>query len=171
MHMVGPGPTLSRLVWIDPWGSWAWTLQEALLSPRCIYTSRYQVQLECNATTCFESFDEPSFIHQIRWGRTFFGQENWHQKNYPGILRPPFTSNMGLENGWTETVLDVCDAVLLTLAHRTLGRPVCISGIIQTLETFVHKSSFHWGLSLDDLNRALVWDGRNRARKRQGYPT
>ena len=172
MHMVGLGPTLSQLVWILPWGNRAWTLQEALQSPRCIYISRYQVQFECNAMTCYESLDESSsFIHQTRRGKTFFGKENWHQKINTGILRSPFTTNMGLENNGSRLYSIYATLFFYRALTRQSDALSAFSGIIQALETFVYKNGFHWGLPLDDLNWALAWDGRHLARKRQGFPT
>lgn len=38
-RLVGTMPTLSQQTWVCPWSHRAWTLQEAMLSPRCLYFS------------------------------------------------------------------------------------------------------------------------------------
>ena len=56
-RLVGLMPTLSHHIWRSHWGSRAWTFQEALLSPRCLYLSNYQLYFQCNAMQCCESLD------------------------------------------------------------------------------------------------------------------
>src|SRR5436190_1784465 len=50
-------PTLRQQVSRSKWATRAWTYQEALLSPRCIYFTQHQVYFECNAMQCCESMD------------------------------------------------------------------------------------------------------------------
>lgn len=57
-RLVGLCPTLSQLVWVMPWRQRSWTYQEAVLSPRCIYISRFPTHFECNAMGCCETLDE-----------------------------------------------------------------------------------------------------------------
>jgi hypothetical protein len=48
-RLVGLMPTLTQQIWMSPWGKRAWTLQEAILSPRCLYLSDHQLYFECSA--------------------------------------------------------------------------------------------------------------------------
>lgn len=50
-------PTLRQQIDRSTWATRAWTYQEALLSPRCIYFSQHQVYFECNIRQCCESID------------------------------------------------------------------------------------------------------------------
>lgn len=73
---VGIGPTLSSLAWDLPWANRAWTYQEAILSPKCIYISDYHVCMECNARTYCESLDESrSAVHWELTMRNSFMRE------------------------------------------------------------------------------------------------
>jgi hypothetical protein len=89
--IVGTMPTLSELIWVSNWGLRAWTLQEALLSRRCIYLSDYQMYSECNAMQCSESLDDShSPVHQqIRDEKT----NTSAQKVGGGCLRHPSKGN------------------------------------------------------------------------------
>ncbi|KAL2126194.1 hypothetical protein VTI74DRAFT_1489 [Chaetomium olivicolor] len=65
-RLVGLMPTLSQQIWRSPWGSRAWTLQEALLSPRSLYVSDHQLYFECNGMQCCESLnDTRSWAHSL----------------------------------------------------------------------------------------------------------
>lgn len=49
------GPTLESLLSSTEWNRRAWTFQEALLSPRCIFLSEFGVCFECNSMACVSS--------------------------------------------------------------------------------------------------------------------
>ena len=56
--LVNLMPTLSQQIWVCPWGKRAWTFQEGLLAPRCLYVSDHQVYFDCSSMQCCESLDE-----------------------------------------------------------------------------------------------------------------
>ena len=60
MRFATAMPTLKQQVQRSTWATRAWTLQEAMLSPRCLYFTPHQVYWECNSSQCCESFDESS---------------------------------------------------------------------------------------------------------------
>ncbi|MCJ1327002.1 hypothetical protein MMC10_003668 [Thelotrema lepadinum] len=171
-HLVGLGPTLSQLVWVLPWGNRAWTLQEALLSPRCIYVSRYQAQFECNAMTCYESLDEStSAVHQIRRATTFFEGENFMQKINAGVLRSPFATNMGLQSNELRVYSNLARLFSSRKLTRQSDALLAFSGILQALKVSAYPAGFHWALPLADINWALLWTGRGQALRRDGFPS
>jgi hypothetical protein len=66
-QLIGIMPGLDTMGHSTRWGSRAWTLQEAFLSPRNIFVTDYQIYLECNATQCCESLDRSkSLMHLSR---------------------------------------------------------------------------------------------------------
>jgi hypothetical protein len=64
--LVSLMPTLSQQIWVSPWGGRAWTLQEGLLSSRCLYISDHQIYYDCSSMQCCESLDEStSWAHRL----------------------------------------------------------------------------------------------------------
>ena len=67
-RLVGLMPTLTDQIWSNAWGRRAWTFQEALLSPRCLYLSDHQLYFECNVMQCCESLDQTtSWAHSLSY--------------------------------------------------------------------------------------------------------
>lgn len=57
-QLLSVQPTLSQQVTQSIWQTRAWTYQEAVISPRCLYFTKTQVYFECNTMQCCESIDE-----------------------------------------------------------------------------------------------------------------
>ena len=53
-------PTLKQQILASKWATRAWTYQEAILSPRCIYYTQHQVYFECNVDQRCESVVDSS---------------------------------------------------------------------------------------------------------------
>ncbi len=171
-RLVGLGPTLSQLVWVLPWGSRAWTFQEALLSPRCIYITNYQAYFECNSMQCCESLDESrSWVHQS------LRMEAPIQNPVPtfgtGVLRSPFIPQSRVYSGRLEKY-----STLLTLyKYRSLTKQSdaihAFAGVLQALEKSEYTEGFFWGLPIADLNWALLWNSQAwwPLKRREGFPT
>ncbi|KAI9710488.1 MAG: hypothetical protein M1820_002624 [Bogoriella megaspora] len=158
VKLLGFGPTLSNLVWHMPWGQRGWTYQEALLSPRCIYVSKYQIFFECNAITCCESIDETySHIHQTSEDGNYLPLTN------TGVLRNPFTIIPHVTNPGVALSLYSTNATLFS--RRALKKPSdalsAFSGILQTLQKKAYTDGFFWGLPIVHLNWALSWQAHN----------
>ncbi|KAF2236465.1 HET-domain-containing protein [Viridothelium virens] len=152
IKILGFGPTLSHLVWHMRWGRRAWTYQEALLSPRCIYISKFQVYFECNAVTCCESVNESySHIHQESSDGNYLPLTN------TGVLRNPFT-NVITEPG---TALSLYSISATLFSRRTLTKQSdalnAFDGILQILQRKAYGGGFYWALPCAHLNWALTW--------------
>jgi len=57
------GPTLSQQIARSRWGTRAWTFQEAILSPRCLYLTEEQAYFECNYQSSCESIDDLDSVY------------------------------------------------------------------------------------------------------------
>jgi hypothetical protein len=134
-RFVGLMPTLSQLIWVCPWGSRAWTLQEALLSPRCVYVSHYQLYFECNSMQCSESLNETrSWIHQLSRNYKPTGAE-WSEAAVGGeVLRHPLVRLSEIKNN----SLIKYGSALALYSSRSMTEPTdavyAFEGILQNLE-------------------------------------
>ena len=54
-RLVGLGPSFENLTDL-PWGKRAWTLQEAVLSTRCVFISQYPTFFACNVIIRCETY-------------------------------------------------------------------------------------------------------------------
>ncbi|KZZ89349.1 Heterokaryon incompatibility [Moelleriella libera RCEF 2490] len=167
---VGLMPTLSQYIWSGPWGSRAWTLQEALLSHRCLYISDHQLYYECEVVQNCESLDEsrswahsitpdmcPDPVHWLTWVM---------EQNGFGCLR-------NLLDTPTDRLLHWGQKVTL-YSYRDMTEPSdalrAFDGVLQRLQTMYQKG-FFWGLPLEDFQWGLLWQSMWPPRRRQGFPT
>lgn len=162
--IVSVGPTLSQLAWVMLWATRAWTYQEAALSPRCIYISKYQVIFECNCMTCYESIDvSTSHVHNTIHNEEFFKRENFLQQTNTGILRSPVAANVAVENN----ALRLYSMCATLYNYRSLTMPsdaeYAFDGIMQALSRKAYKTGFFHALPVEDFNWALCWKGRYRS--------
>ena len=167
-RLLGLGPSLSHLAWVMPWASRAWTYQEATLSPRCIYVSKYQVLFECNSMTCYESIDvSTSCVHQAVHDKRFFEKEGLVQQINTGVLRSPVAANITVDNN--ELRLYSLCATLYNYRYLTKQSDAghAFDGILQALSRRGYSRGFFWALPFDDFNWALCSQGRNHWNRRQ----
>ena len=158
VRLVGFGPTLSQLVWVLPWGQRAWTYQEAILSRRCIYLSKYHTYFECNSMTCCETLDESlSYVQQVPHDEEYFKRENRRQKINTGVLRSPLAANMDLEYNALELYSIYATLYSLRKMTKQSDALFAFSGILQALESSTYKKGMFWALPHADMNWALLW--------------
>ncbi len=72
-------PTLQAQVQNSTWAKRAWTYQEAVLSPRCLYFTQDQMYFECDAGQRCESLDDLPFESSLRqpsWSRNHNSNES-----------------------------------------------------------------------------------------------
>ncbi|KAL9041075.1 MAG: hypothetical protein Q9214_004237 [Letrouitia sp. 1 TL-2023] len=155
-----------------PWGSRAWTFQEAVLSPKTIYISKYHVYMECNALTYCETLDvSRSPIHQAPHTAEFFQGENYLQQINTGVLRSPLTANVNLCNN----ALRIYCLYTTLYSRRKLTKQSdaqhAFSGILQALQRSSYKDGFTWALPHQDINWALWWQPTSGAQRSERFPT
>ena len=115
-------PTLRQQIQRSNWATRAWTYQEALLSPRCIYFTQHQVYFECNVSQCCESIDgSTSATHSMT-------REKLSPMIYPqpasvlgkGIFRNPFFGYS--DYSISQEILKVQEASRKATAYHKLGK-------------------------------------------------
>lgn len=166
-------PTLSQQIFTTRWGSRAWTLQEALLSRRCIYLSNEQMYFECNAMQCCESLDEShSWVHNTYRDTDFLVAGHSEPTIGAGVLRSPFTgTSKSIRNdrfGMYVTLTNLYNYRYMTYQSDALN---AFSGIVQYLQEAAYHRGFLWGLPLEDFNWALSWVNRGVTKRRQEFPS
>lgn len=170
-RLVGLMPTLSQQVWSSTWGSRAWTLQEALLSCRCLYISEHQLYFECNAMQCSESLNEArSWVHQTYRDEEFLRNGHSEPMIGAGVLRSPFVGSSQVNDRLRQYT------VLANLySYRNMTDPEdalnAFYGIIHYLEEIGYKEGFFGGLPTEDMNWALLWDSKWPSDQRKRFPT
>ena len=156
-HLVGLMPTLSQQIWKMSWGKRAWTLQEALLSPRCLYITDHQLHYECNAMQCCESLDETdSFSHRIPHDEVDTSQAVWrHERVGAGCLRNITSRPSDRLTHYNRKL------ILYKYRSMTYDRDAinAFLGILQHLEVFYTKG-FCQGLPIEDFQWGLLWRAR-----------
>jgi hypothetical protein len=170
-RFVGLMPTLSQLVWVSPWGSRSWTLQEGLLSPRCLYISDYQMYFECNAMQCSESLNyKRSWVHQV--SRTSkASQVEWSEAEIgAGVLRRPLVGGSRLKYN---RLIEYGSGLAL-YSFRFMTNPDdalnAFSGILQDLEK-EYGGSFFYGLPIPEFQWGLLWRSQHPPKQRPNFPT
>jgi hypothetical protein len=75
-RLFGLMPTLTQQIWMSPWGKRAWTLQEAILSPRCLYLSDHLNAVQCNVANLSIKNDHGDIIFPLV--QVPFGKNGYH---------------------------------------------------------------------------------------------
>lgn len=166
-RLVGLMPTLSQQIWRAPWGKRAWTLQEALLSPRCLYISNHQLYFECNGMQCCESLnDTRSWAHHLRL-ESNPAQGGWlASKVGDGCLRTPIDN--------PSHRMERYGSKLTLYSYRSMTKDIdglnAFGGILQFLQT-MYTEGFFGGLPIEDFQWGLLWRSQWQPTQRPGFPT
>lgn len=169
-NLVGLMPTLTQQIWVSPWGRRAWTLQEALLSPRSLYLSNHQLYFECNAMQCCESLDQSSsWAHNLDCN-TKSQEQSWitfiKTQNGPGCLTNSLDSPGHRLIHW--------GAKLTLYSYRSMTKDEdalnAFTGVLQQLET-MYDSGFFGGLPQADFHWGLLWQAQSQPQRRPGFPS
>ncbi|KAH0565586.1 hypothetical protein GP486_001019 [Trichoglossum hirsutum] len=168
--LVSLMPTLSQQIWVSPWGSRAWTLQEGLLSPRCLYVSDHQIYFDCSSMQCCESLDDSgSWAHRLTPASnpTEEGFVTW-------MLRQAGAGALRIPLDWPSRRLEHWGEKLNLYSYRNMtyaGDAVkAFAGVLQRLGT-IYPKGFFWGLPVDDFDWALTWRPQVPPTRRKGFPT
>ena len=169
-RLVGLMPTLLQQIPLSTWGSRAWTLQEALLSPRCLYLSDYQLYYECNVMQCCESLDQTrSWAHNLSCDSTPSkqGSLSWMMVQHGrGCLKNQIGSSPKRFHHWRALVYQY-SLRTMTKVEDALN---AFLGVLQCMET-MYEDGFFWGLPVANFQWGLLWQFESPPTRREGFPT
>lgn len=169
-RLVGTMPTFSLQSWATPWSQRAWTLQEAYLSPRCLFLTDHQMYFDCSAMLCCESLDHSrSWAHNLtpasnRTKREFFA---WITDQIgAGGYRIPLRDPAKRLETWG-VKLNMYSYRDLTYENDALH---AFEGIAQQLRT-VYPQGFYYGLPIEDFDWGLLWRSQRPPTRRKEFPS
>lgn len=170
MRLVGLFPTLSQQTHNTKWGSRSWTLQESLLSHRCIYISDHQAYFECNAMQCSESLDASgSWIHNTDRTLADVRSDEAGAKYGHGVLR-----NTLVGHGVPGDHMMVYGTLVSLYSWRSMTKSSdalnAFSGILQHLKELAYVDGFFWGLPLSTFRWSVLWCRTSQHTRRSGFP-
>ncbi|KIW14315.1 hypothetical protein PV08_07097 [Exophiala spinifera] len=163
-------PTLSQQIWMSPWGQRAWTLQEGLLSPRCLYISDHQIYYDCSSMQCCESLDDSR-----SWAHHLTPASNPTQEGFvTWMLRQAGAGALRIPLDWPSRRLEHWGEKLNLYSYRLMTYPEdairAFLGVLQRLET-IYPEGFFEGLPVEDFDWALTWASQTPPSRRQGFPS
>ena len=176
-------PTLQQQVNKSTWATRAWTYQEAILSPRCLYFTADQVYFECNSTQCCESIDEStSSYHNILEANRkqmvnscvcHGGSQNALGK---GIFRDPMAiAGQEAESSVKKHRIERYDHLLEEYSPRDMTYSTdalnAFDAVLQQLSDASFPQGFFWGLPVEILPYVLLWDHRKLPERRSQFPS
>ncbi|KAL8952680.1 MAG: hypothetical protein Q9222_001417 [Ikaeria aurantiellina] len=132
-----------------PWDQRAWTLQEFVLSRRCLIFSDYHVSMKCQEEYFHDVLPvdvnvdrTPTKLNEDNWWENVFSLnlagDVWDFKTFDGLI----SIYSGRQHRYQYDILRACQGILNHITQRT--------GVNVTL-----------GLPVQDLHRALLWKAHN----------
>jgi Heterokaryon incompatibility protein (HET) len=170
-RLIGLGPGVFHQSIMSPWALRAWTLQEEYLSSRCVYLSDHQMYFECKVMQCCETLDDSGL-----WARQVVQMPE--RRNTTRILsQEPGAATadpVGISPKTVDRLSLYADLAFIYSLREMSDQNDALhafSGIAQHLSATVYSRGFFWGLPVEDMNWALLWDGRSTNVSRPGFPS
>ncbi len=184
VRVVSTMPTLDQEIQLSWWATRAWTFQEALLSPRCLYFTQHQVYFHCNIHQCCEAIDDStcSFHNEDHPSPYKFGE---------GVLRSNFQDpslddtevcdadendkndkindeRPGLERFFN--MLSIYSSCKMTYESDKLN---AFSGVLQALDRrYFKEQGCYYGFPISQIPTAICWQrGQKVLRRLNSFPS
>ena len=180
VRIVSTMPTLAQQMKLSRWATRAWTLQEALLSPRCLYFTQHQVYFQCNTHQCCEALDDAnSHIHNAKITEpSDFGTGTLRSD----FLQPSTLDSEEKERDEDDTCVEkrpglkkYCELLGLYAVRemtQSADKLNAFSGILQALESrYFNEHGFHHGLPISGLPFSLLWQGEGPIARQNNFPS
>ncbi|KAK0649578.1 heterokaryon incompatibility protein-domain-containing protein [Cercophora newfieldiana] len=182
--------SLQQAIDESPWNKRAWTYQEAVLSPRCLYFSEDEVHFECGLVQFCESRCEMSSPpHRANLGQLMdLMRLRGLNDNGPyahldpmvfsaveRLIAAPAVDPLDRWPNWTrrkfytyaDTTRDYWNREL-TYQSDALA---AFTGILNRFSEEMYPGGFSWGLPIEALADALLWEEWSDARHREDFPS
>ena len=169
-RLVGIMPTFSQQAWVTPWSRRAWTLQEAYLSPRCLYFTDHQMYFDCAAMLCCETLD-----HLRSWGHNLTPASNPTDREFLAWVTDQIgAGGYRLPLRDPEKRLETWGVKLNMYSYRDMTNDEdalrAFEGIEQQLRSMYPKGFFH-GLPIEDFDWGLLWRSQGPSIRRECFPS
>jgi hypothetical protein len=178
------GRTLQQHCDPSVWSTRVWTLQEATLSPRCIYFMEEHVYIACNANQYCESVDEQrSALHNMRDEKYLSYLRHSDRISIvdvygTSVYRDPNSLHLtGLAKD--DSRLDELAGLYRGFVSEYTSRQLTVntdslnagSAILAALGFKGHKNGIFWGMLVELSPGALLWSHENRRPRRHAFPS
>ena len=169
-RLVGTMPTFSLQSWTAPWSQRAWTLQEAYLSPRCLFFTDHQIYFDCSAMLCSESLD-----HTNSWAHNLSPASNPTDRGFFSWITDQIGAGgyrMPLRDPGRRLETWGIKLNMYSFRHMTKDEDAlrAFDGIAQHLQS-VYPHGFYYGLPVEDFDWGLLWWSQEPLSRRKGFPS
>ena len=183
-------PGLKYQIDQSPLTARAWTYQEAILSPRCLYFTSDQIYFECNLFQSCESIDTVmSPRHNVTSSELVYraresvgkSQDMHYLLLNSGIHRsfsawPLFRDHLVHSEVTQSGMWRLYSKLVKNYSRKALTYDSdalnAISAILAKLqESQIYPDGFHWGLPLDQFEGGLTWSCSSDLIRREGFPS
>lgn len=176
-------PTLQQQANKSKWATRAWTYQEDILSPRCLYFTADQVYFECNSVQCCESIDESnssfhSILEEDRKDMVHSCICHGGSQNAigTGVFRDPLSTNkLERDSIVKKHRVERYDQLLEEYSSRTIEYNSdalnAFEAVLQQLSAASFTKGCFSGIPIEILPGALLFEHWESPTRRAGFPS
>jgi hypothetical protein len=165
-------PTLKQQLEKSVWNTRAWTYQEALLSPRCLFVSDDQMYFECNVLQSCESLDEThSGLHNMSYHQISTQLKQFTNRSdliigngvFRGLVSKSFPTNEKPDSLWAD-VVKIYSKRQMSYQSDALN---AFKAVLAYLEKNALPEGTFWGLPIQYMPQCLHWDSTDQISRKE----